>query len=90
MYGWAHRRVALADLIAFAWSAPMRDLATRMQMSDVGLKKLLSPSPFWLDDIDPLARITPAVPVARGGGPDRRTNSFNCYGRTSIGDRRAC
>ena len=41
MYGWAHRRVALADLIAFAWSAPMRDLATRMQMSDVGLKKLL-------------------------------------------------
>ncbi|WP_375244911.1 hypothetical protein [Sphingomonas parapaucimobilis] len=41
MYGWGHRRVALADLIAFAWSAPMRDLATRMQMSDVGLKKLL-------------------------------------------------
>ena len=41
MYGWGHRRVALADLIAFAWSAPMRDLATRMQPSDVGLKKLL-------------------------------------------------
>lgn len=41
MYGWGHRRIALADLIAFAWSAPMRDLATRMQMSDVGLKKLL-------------------------------------------------
>lgn len=36
-----HRRVSLADLIAFAWSAPVRDLATRMQMSDVGLKKLL-------------------------------------------------
>lgn len=41
MYGWGYRRVALADLIAFAWSAPMRELAARMQLSDVGLKKLL-------------------------------------------------
>lgn len=41
MYGWANHRVALDDLIAFAWSAPMRDLATQAGLSDVGLKKLL-------------------------------------------------
>ncbi len=29
------------DLIAFAWSAPMRELATKIGLSDVGLKKLL-------------------------------------------------
>lgn len=29
------------DLQAFAWSAPMRDLAAKVGMSDVGLKKLL-------------------------------------------------
>ena len=29
------------DVIAFAWSAPMRDLAARIGMSDVGLRKLL-------------------------------------------------
>lgn len=29
------------DLIAFAWSAPMRELAARVAMSDVGLRKLL-------------------------------------------------
>lgn len=29
------------DLIAFAWSAPMRDLAAKVGLSDVGLKKLL-------------------------------------------------
>lgn len=41
MYGWNTRRVAPSDLIAFAWSAPMRELAARVGMSDVGLKKLL-------------------------------------------------
>ncbi|WP_287293181.1 hypothetical protein [Mesorhizobium sp.] len=30
------------DLIAFAWSAPMRDLAAKLELSDVGLKKLLT------------------------------------------------
>lgn len=29
------------DVIAFAWSAPMRDLAKKIGISDVGLKKLL-------------------------------------------------
>jgi len=28
-------------LVAFAWSAPMRDLAAKVGLSDVGLKKLL-------------------------------------------------
>jgi uncharacterized protein YbjQ (UPF0145 family) len=41
MYRWANRRVSLSDLTAFAWSAPMRELAARVDMSDVGLKKLL-------------------------------------------------
>lgn len=42
------------DLRKFAWSAPMRDLAAKVNMSDVGLKKLLAshgvPSPpqgYW-------------------------------------------
>lgn len=29
------------DLTAFAWSAPMRDLAAKLNLSDVGLRKLL-------------------------------------------------
>ena len=29
------------DVIAFAWSAPMRELAAMISISDVGLKKLL-------------------------------------------------
>jgi hypothetical protein len=33
-------RVALVDLIAFARSAPMRDLAAGMQLTDVGRQKL--------------------------------------------------
>ena len=41
MYGWKNHRVAPGDLIAFAWSAPMRDLAARVGMSDVGFRKLL-------------------------------------------------
>lgn len=35
-------RVAPESLIAFAWSAPMRDLAKRVGISDVGLRKLLT------------------------------------------------
>jgi hypothetical protein len=42
MYGLFSRRVTLDDLIAFAWSAPMRELAAHVGMSDVGLKKLLT------------------------------------------------
>lgn len=41
MYGSRYRRVRLDDLIAFAWSAPMRELAATLRMSDVGLKKSL-------------------------------------------------
>lgn len=54
MYGLFSRRVTLDDLIAFAWSAPMRELAAKVGMSDVGLKKLLTsygvvcpPQGYW-------------------------------------------
>ena len=43
-----HREISDRDFMAgiaavteFAWSAPMRDLAARVGISDVGLKKLL-------------------------------------------------
>lgn len=35
-------RVSRGTLTAFAWSAPMRDLANRVGVSDVGLRKLLT------------------------------------------------
>lgn len=41
---WSRHRDFLAlpeDLIAFAWSAPMRDLAQKFGTSDVALRKLL-------------------------------------------------
>lgn len=38
-----HKFLAMpADVLAFAWSAPMRELAARTGMSDTGLKKLLT------------------------------------------------
>jgi len=40
-HSWNDILVLPDDLIAFAWSAPMRELAARLEMSDVGLKKLL-------------------------------------------------
>lgn len=42
MYGLSNRRVMMDDVIAFAWSAPMRELAAAVGVSDVGLKKLLT------------------------------------------------
>jgi len=39
MHGWNTSAVMLDDLIAFAWSAPMRELAAKVGMSDVGMKK---------------------------------------------------
>ena len=41
LYGWNDILVMPEDLLAWAWSAPMRDLAAKVEMSDVGLKKLL-------------------------------------------------
>lgn len=41
VYGWKELLVLPDDLIAFAWSAPMRDLAAKIGLSDVGLKKML-------------------------------------------------
>lgn len=41
LYGYNDIYVMPDDLRAFAWSAPMRDLAAKVGLSDVGLKKLL-------------------------------------------------
>lgn len=46
MYHRDHFLALPEDVIAFAWSAPMRDLAPRIGISDVGLKKLLRSSGF--------------------------------------------
>ena len=53
-YGWNTFPVMPDDLIAWAWSAPMRDLAAKVELSDVGLKKLLKsygivtpPQGYW-------------------------------------------
>ena len=77
MYGWNNRRVAPADLIVFAWSAPMRDLAARVGMSDVGLKKLLRsygvsgpPQGHW--NRVHAGRTVPAPPAAPARGPGQR------------------
>ncbi|WP_164155271.1 hypothetical protein [Sandarakinorhabdus rubra] len=41
VYGDGSFTVMLGDLIAFAWLAPMRDLAAQIGMTDTGLRKLL-------------------------------------------------
>ncbi|WP_434732994.1 hypothetical protein NL154_16460 [Rhizobium sp. YTUHZ044] len=54
-YGsWNDILVLPEDLIAFAWSAPMRDLAAKLDISDVGLRKQLTnygvplpPQGYW-------------------------------------------
>jgi len=53
-YSWNGFLVMPDDLISFAWSAPMRELAAKAGMSDVGLKKLLAsygvvapPQGYW-------------------------------------------
>lgn len=53
-YSWNDILVLPDDLRAFAWSAPMRDLAAKVDLSDVGLKKLLArygvappPQGYW-------------------------------------------
>jgi hypothetical protein len=67
------------DLITFAWSAPMRDLAAELDLSDVGLRKLLarcgvSPPPqgYWnkLRAGKPVP-IRPKAPSRRPGGTGR-------------------
>ncbi|RUZ99410.1 hypothetical protein EN939_34240, partial [Mesorhizobium sp. M7A.F.Ca.CA.002.05.1.1] len=69
------------DLIAFAWSAPMRDLAAKLELSDVGLKKLLTrsgvaspPQGYW-NKIRAGKRV-PSVPKA----PPRRPGELGRVG----------
>lgn len=68
-YGWRGILVHPDDLIAFAWSAPMRDLAKKIGISDVGLRKLLTshgvtlpPQGHW--NRVHAGRIVPAPPNA--------------------------
>lgn len=70
------------DLIAFAWSAPMRDLAAKLELSDVGLKKLLTrcgvaspPQGYW--NKIRAGKKVPALPKA----PPRRPGEL---GRASV------
>lgn len=62
------------DLVAFAWSAPMRDLAAKVGITDVGLKKLLKahhivtpPQGHWNRVL--AGRKVPDPPPARPRGP---------------------
>jgi len=77
MYGWSYHRVTLDNLIAFAWSAPMRELAAQVGLSDVGLKKLLKshgvfgpPQGHW--NRGHAGRSVPEPPAAPARGPGKR------------------
>lgn len=67
------------DVIAFAWSAPMRDLAKTIGISDVGLKKLLRthdivtpPQGHWNRVRAGRSVSAPPGPPARGPGASGR------------------
>lgn len=72
-YGWDDILVMPDDIRAFAWSAPMRDLAAQVCLSDVGLKKLLAsygvvspPQGYW-------NKVRAGKPViSRPKAPERR------------------
>jgi hypothetical protein len=78
MSGWNTYRVTLDALIAFAWSAPMRELAERTGLSDTGLKKLLRshgvispPQGYW--NRVHAGRPVQQPPSAPARGPGGRT-----------------
>lgn len=65
---WVYRE----DLIAFAWSAPMRDLAAKLELSDTGLKKALvssgvvtPPQGYW-------NKVRAGKPVPQAPKPEER------------------
>jgi hypothetical protein len=77
MYRWGHHRVTPDDLIGFAWSAPMRELAAQIGLSDVGLKKLLKshgvsgpPQGHW--NRVHAGRAVSKPPAAPARGPGKR------------------
>lgn len=61
-------------LTAFAWSAPMRDLASRIGLSDVGLRKplkangIVTPQQGHRNRVH-ASRAVPGPPAIRGRGP---------------------
>lgn len=78
-YGFNDILVLPQDLQDFAWSAPMRDLAARVGLSDVGLKKLLKshgvvtpPQGYWnkLHAGRPVPKC-PRAPARRAGETGR-------------------
>jgi len=88
--------VSMDDLIGFVWSAPMRDLAARLQMTEAGFRKLLSeravpvpPQGYWAKIR--AGRLVPPPPAARPRGPgetgfvmlDRRFGGAIAHARPS-------
>lgn len=78
-YGWHQFHVLPDNLVTYAWSAPMRDLAAAVAMSDVGLKKLLRahdivppPQGYWnkVHAGRPVPK-PPSVPARRPGETGR-------------------
>jgi hypothetical protein len=79
MYHNDHFLALPEDVIAFAWSAPMRDLAARIGISDVGLKKLLRglgiaapPQGHWNRVRAGRQILAPPKPSERGPGENGR------------------
>lgn len=82
MSNWYRRNEYLAlpeDVIAFAWSAPMRELAAKIGISDVALKKMLHrygvvtpPQGHW-NRVHAGRKVPapPSPPVRRPGGSGR-------------------
>jgi hypothetical protein len=73
------------DLQAFAWSAPMRELAAKVGMSDVGLKKLLAargilspPQGYW--NRKAAGKPVPVYPQPEPRGPGE-TGRVEVHGR---------
>lgn len=84
-YGLKQILVLPEDLQAFAWSAPMRDLAAKIGISDTGLKKLLAsyaiagpPQGYW--NKLKAGKPVPKPPRLRPRGPGET-------GRLSLDDR---
>lgn len=77
MYRYNDMLVLPQDLQDFAWSAPMRDLAATVGLSDVGLKKILKshgivapPQGYWNKVL--AGKPVPRCPTAAARGPGER------------------
>lgn len=64
-----------ADYLAVAWSAPMRDLATKVGLSNVGLKKLFEKSGFTIPPQGYWNKVRAGWPAPLGPVAPPRTRS---------------